>query len=104
MPFKGQTPLGMGQPRDRAGVMRVLVTGASGLLGAELVRQLRSATVDLSAWSGSTPATLHGVPLQAMDLRQPTAVADAYRAARPEVILHAAALARAGDCFADPAR
>src|SRR3954452_4443791 len=79
--------------------MRWLVTGASGLLGGYLLRQLRAAGESVVAWSRSHA----GESFTPVDLADPTAVAAAFHSAAPDVVLHAAALARVGDCHRDPA-
>jgi dTDP-4-dehydrorhamnose reductase len=82
---------------------RLLVTGASGLLGGYLLRRLRDAGHPLTAWSGSSPGEVLGVPVVPVDLADPDAVSAAFRDARPDVVLHAAARARLPDCHRDPA-
>jgi dTDP-4-dehydrorhamnose reductase len=82
---------------------RFLVTGASGQLGAYLLRELRSSAKAVTAWSGSTPGELFGVPLRPVDLADADAVAAAFRDAPPDVVIHAGAMARVADCFQDPA-
>src|SRR2546423_1181426 len=84
--------------------MRLLVTGASGLLGSYLLRELRGADMTVMAWSHSHTGELFGTPLRPVDLADPDAVAAAFRAARPDVVLHSAALARIADCHRDPER
>ncbi len=84
--------------------MRLLLTGASGQLGAYLLRELTAAGEDVTAWSGSRRGELFGVPLQPVDLADAAAVAAAFRQARPGVILHAAAVASIAECHRDPAR
>jgi len=73
---------------------RVLVTGASGQLGAYLLRELRREDCDVTAWNGT----------RGVDLGDEAAVSAAFRAARPDVVLHAAAMARIADCHRDPPR
>jgi dTDP-4-dehydrorhamnose reductase len=79
--------------------MRILITGASGVLGAALLRELRGRGLGVEAWSGPH-ATASGV--RPVDLADGAAVADAFRAARPAAVIHAAARARVGDCHRDP--
>ena len=85
--------------------MRLLLTGASGQLGAYLLRELtRHPGVTISAWCGSATGERFGVPLRPVDLGNRDAMARAFADARPEVVLHAAALARVADCHCDPSR
>jgi dTDP-4-dehydrorhamnose reductase len=82
--------------------MRVLLTGASGQLGGYLLRELAAQSV--VAWSVSRDGALLGVKLQRVDLADRDAVVAAFREARPDVVIHAAAMAKVGDCFRDPER
>jgi dTDP-4-dehydrorhamnose reductase len=81
-----------------------LLTGASGQLGAYLLREFLAADVEVTAWSGSRRGELFGVPLQPVDLSDADAVADAFRQGRPGAILHAAAVASIAECHRDPKR
>ena len=83
--------------------MRTLVTGASGQLGAYLLRELRVAS-SLTCWSGTTAGELFGARMLPVDLADPDAIATAFRAAQPDIVLHAGAMARLADCHRDPAR
>jgi dTDP-4-dehydrorhamnose reductase len=47
---------------------------------------------------------LFGYPLNPVDLSDPDAIAAAVRAARPDLIVHTAAVARVDDCHRDPER
>ncbi len=84
--------------------MRTLLTGASGQLGAYLLRALQRRGADCVAWSGTREEVLFGVPLRPVDLTDPGDVARAFREAAPTCVIHAAALARVGDCHRDPDR
>jgi dTDP-4-dehydrorhamnose reductase len=79
---------------------RILVTGGSGVLGGYLVRHLSRRGFSPCVWSGATT----GPGLLPVDLCNEAMVVAAFRAASPEVVLHAAALARLADCHADPER
>src|SRR3954469_18961003 len=81
--------------------MRWLITGASGQLGAYLLHYLRAPGASVVAWTGTTTGDFYGVPLTPVDLADPAA---AFAAARPDIVVHAAALARIADCHRDPAR
>jgi dTDP-4-dehydrorhamnose reductase len=81
---------------------RLLLTGASGLLGAYVLQQLRATGTPVIAWSGTHQGTLFDVPLRPVDLTRPEEVADAFRQAQPQRVLHTAALARINDCHRDP--
>jgi dTDP-4-dehydrorhamnose reductase len=84
--------------------MRILVTGASGYLGSYLLRELHGSADEVTAWSGTSSAELFGVRAGPVDLASPPAVREAFRQARPDLILHAAALARPADCQRDSER
>jgi dTDP-4-dehydrorhamnose reductase len=80
--------------------VRLLVTGASGLLGARLA-QLLAERLDVTAGRhhAAPPAGLVSVRL---DVESASSVEAAIESARPDAVLHAAALARADDCERDP--
>ena len=82
--------------------MRILVTGASGQLGAYLLRELRGGGADVVAWSGSRSGELFGVPVRPADLTDLKTVVGAFRDARPDVVLHAAALSAVAACHRAP--
>ena len=71
--------------------MRVLVTGAAGLLGATIVREL-SPTADVLAFDRG-----------ALDLTSPEQVGAAVAAAAPDVVINCAAY-NAVDCAEDDAQ
>jgi dTDP-4-dehydrorhamnose reductase len=82
--------------------VRLLITGASGQLGAYLLWQLRG-TPSVTAWSGARRGELWGFPLRGVDLGDRDAVAEAFAQARPDAIIHAGARAKVADCYRDPA-
>ncbi len=84
--------------------MRILITGASGQLGAYLLLALAKRAMPATAWSGRQTGELFGFPLQPIDLTQSDTVTAAFRAARPDVVIHAAALTTLADCVRDPER
>jgi len=84
--------------------MRVLLTGASGQLGAYLIDPIRAAGHDLIAWSGGAPGHRGDVALTAVDLADAAATGRALDAADPGVILHAAAISTAEGVRRDPDR
>ncbi|HET9315467.1 MAG TPA: sugar nucleotide-binding protein [Vicinamibacteria bacterium] len=80
--------------------MRLLVTGAGGLLGGRLAELLsRAHTVIAGVHVSRPPDGLETVPI---DLLQPTSIEAAFDDARPDAVLHCAALADADRCEADP--
>ncbi len=81
---------------------RTLITGASGQLGCYLLRELQGRSGEVIAWSGSKRGDLFGHVLRPIDLTDSAAITVAFTEARPDVVLHAAAMARVADCFADP--
>ena len=84
--------------------MRVLLTGASGQLGAYLLRELTERGQDVVAWSGSHSGQLEGVRLRPVDLADPDRVVAAFRESRPSLVIHCAAMAGVADCYRDPQR
>ncbi len=84
--------------------MRLLLTGASGLLGSYLLREGLQRDLEVVAWSGRQQGELFGCPLRPIDLADPDALTSAFHDARPEWILHTAALAAVSDCYRDPQR
>lgn len=82
--------------------MRVLVTGAGGLLGGRLC-ELLSARHTVTAQIRVQPAP-EGLPILSVDLADPGKVAEVVSRLRPEAVIHAAALADAEVCERDPVR
>ena len=81
---------------------RVLVTGATGQLGAYLVRELVAGQRAVVAWGHSTPAIVSGVSALPTDLTAPSELATAFREARPDVVIHSAAMAAVSECARAP--
>jgi dTDP-4-dehydrorhamnose reductase len=82
----------------------ILVTGASGRLGAYVLRELASAGLPAVGWSLSTSATLFDIPVQPVELADPDDTALAFRNTRPTVVIHAAAITAVSECARDPER
>jgi dTDP-4-dehydrorhamnose reductase len=88
-------------------VTRVLVTGATGLLGSRVCSRLREADCELLATSRRRP---EGPPSEGLaeerfrvcDLRRREAVEELLAWARPDVILHTAAMTHVDGCERDP--
>lgn len=78
-----------------------LVTGTSGLLGAYLVRALRSPIRLLAATRGSVGPGSFGTPVPC-DLRQRGSVSSAILRHKPDVVMHLAAIASHEACARDP--
>lgn len=83
---------------------RYLVTGATGQLGAYLVRELLRRGHEVVCWSGSSREHVADVPVRPVDLTQPDRVSSAFRDAAPTHVIHAAAMAAVADCTRDPGR
>jgi dTDP-4-dehydrorhamnose reductase len=73
--------------------MKVLITGANGQLGHELVRATIAAGHEVVATSHET-----------LDITDKTAVDDVITSARPDVVIHAAAWTAVDACESDPAK
>lgn len=79
--------------------MRILVTGATGLLGRYLVREVAARGHELVAWSARGG---HGS--RAVELAMGEGIARALELDAPDVVLHAAAMAAVGECAKEPDR
>lgn len=84
--------------------MRIVLTGASGQLGAYLLERLVEAGHEVSAWSGAEIGRRGGVPLVRVDLTDGEATCRALARADPEVVVHAAAMSASDAVYRDPAR
>jgi dTDP-4-dehydrorhamnose reductase len=84
-------------------MQRLLITGASGQLGAYLLRAAVHGTRHVTAWSGTRCEERFGVSVRPVDLTNHNSVTAAFRETDPQAVIHAAALARVADCHRDPA-
>jgi dTDP-4-dehydrorhamnose reductase len=84
--------------------MRLLLTGASGLLGGYLLRECQRRGDSVIAWSGHRRGELFGYPLHPVDLTDSDALSAAFREARPDVVVHSAAMTVVSDCYRNPVR
>jgi dTDP-4-dehydrorhamnose reductase len=80
--------------------VRLLVTGAGGLLGTAAALGQRT-THDVVAWHRS-PFAASGLVTERVELTDPDSVARAWQRARPDLVLHAAAMASLEACEAAP--
>jgi len=87
-------------------VSRILITGASGLVGAHLFARLERAghivTGSFCENGGRVPVMDPRSSLMALDLSEPSSIEQAFRLARPETVIHAAALSDLGYCEQHP--
>ncbi len=85
--------------------MRIVVTGASGRLGSELLDRLaRAGRHEVRAWSGTTTGTRGAIALRPVDLADAPAIDRALDEDDPEAILHAGCLSTAEAVRRDPER
>ncbi|MBS2017997.1 MAG: SDR family oxidoreductase [Deltaproteobacteria bacterium] len=75
--------------------MRALITGSTGLLGGWLVREARAAFEDVTAVGG---------PSSGIDLADLGVATRLFERAKPDVIVHGAALSAIADCAREPDR
>ncbi len=80
--------------------MRVLITGAGGLLGGHLAARLASAFTVVAAWRRSPPPD--GLMAAQLDLRSAGDLETLVRRHAIEAVVHCAAVADADRCEADP--
>jgi dTDP-4-dehydrorhamnose reductase len=85
--------------------VRVLVTGGTGLLGWWVVRVFVERGFDVVAtFHEKKPLGLEGAQWVRMNLEDPRSVVEAVKAARPDVVVHAAAYTDVDGCERDRAR
>ena len=84
--------------------MKILVTGASGQLGASLLDELAQTTHEVLARSGSRPERRGTVNLVPVDLTDLDALEAALASADPGAVIHAAAISSAEAVRLDRAR
>lgn len=83
--------------------MRILLAGASGLVGAEVARQAAAAghvVIGLvGGWTGAVPGLTE---MHAVDLADGSAATEWVRRVRPEIVINAAAISEPAACEANP--
>ena len=82
--------------------MRIVVTGASGQLGAYLIDTLIEGPHEFTAWSGPTGRAGGPVALRPIELTDRRAVAAGLEEAEPDVVIHLAAVSSAEAARRDP--
>lgn len=82
--------------------MRVLLTGAGGLLGSHVAARLTLEGRDWVGWSGSTRGDRGNRTLEPVPLEDPEAIARALERADPGAILHLAAITRGDKALQAP--
>jgi nucleoside-diphosphate-sugar epimerase len=86
-------------------VRRILVTGASGFVGGHLRAALRAAFPAATLVAATRGESVAGWDEAVrLDLLDVASCATAVRAARPEAVIHLAAMAETGASFRDPQR
>jgi dTDP-4-dehydrorhamnose reductase len=84
--------------------MRILLTGASGQLGAYLIDRLIDRGHEIIAWSGTEAGRRRGIAVIPVELTDARATEEALAEADPDAILHAAALSATESVRRDPVR
>ena len=72
------------------GLHTVLTTGASGLLGANLVRHYAPSSICIG-WYATKPISFEGANIERIDLTDHDAVSTALDSIKPDLIVHCAA-------------
>ena len=79
--------------------MRTLITGVSGFVGRSLSRQLVAAGSSVVGTFLSDEPDVEGVEVHRVDLRDPDAVSEVVKLARPDAIAHLAGLGHVGESW-----
>ena len=87
---------------SRSNGMRILLTGASGHLGAFLLLEARRLGLDLACWTGVTTQRFAGFDLTPLDLTDPARTEAEFHRVAPDLVLHTAAVSALADCVARP--
>jgi dTDP-4-dehydrorhamnose reductase len=82
--------------------MRILLTGASGQLGAYLIDRLVELGHEVIAWSGTDQGQRRGVALTPIDLTDGESTSRSLDRADPNAVIHAAAISSAEAVRLDP--
>jgi dTDP-4-dehydrorhamnose reductase len=83
-------------------VTRAMVTGASGLLGGQVLRALQRSGVAVEGWSHTVQRAPDGIAFHVQDLTLDGAIERAVSESRPDLIVHCAALTDVDRCEAEP--
>ncbi|MDA8958836.1 SDR family oxidoreductase [Akkermansiaceae bacterium] len=82
--------------------MKVLVTGASGMLGRALVREYAGRSIDIAAVSGQSSLSLTNVRCHSCDLNFPESITEILEQENPEFVVHSAAITNHQYCEDHP--
>ncbi|MBI84807.1 MAG: hypothetical protein CMJ81_16565 [Planctomycetaceae bacterium] len=85
-------------------MQRILITGSGGHLGSCLLQTCQQLGMPTVAWSHRTSEVFCGVTLRPVELLEKDLVAEAFREAEPEIVVHTAAASTIAACHADPTR
>ena len=84
--------------------MRIVVTGASGQLGAYLIDRLAAGRHEVDGWSRITAETRGGIRFRRVDMTDRDSVLAALAEFEPDAVIHAAAVSSADGVRRDPER
>lgn len=82
--------------------MKVLVTGATGQLGAYVMERLAGSPFEVVGLGGRTGGRVAGIEARPFDLTDADGLGRLLDEIEPDVVLHLAAVSRAEDAFRDP--
>ncbi|PIQ85257.1 MAG: hypothetical protein COV74_09885 [Candidatus Omnitrophica bacterium CG11_big_fil_rev_8_21_14_0_20_45_26] len=102
LPIACWSNIGLGTCQaQKGGLLKVLITGASGLLGGNLC-YLYASRHEVSGWYFRHPVQIPACRMVKVNLLDPNEIKEALEAWKPEYIIHCAANANVDDCEAHP--
>jgi GDP-4-dehydro-6-deoxy-D-mannose reductase len=81
---------------------RILITGAAGFVGSHLAQRIDGAADEVFLTSKNAGVTPSGMPVQALDATDASAVADAVASIKPSHLVHLSGISSPAEAGSDP--